>query len=241
MSIYVCSDIHGLKDRYDRMIQAITPMDTLYVLGDVIDRGKDGIAILLDIMKRDNVIMLLGNHEYMMKQYYEALHDDTMNNYQIHDVINRWERNHCSPTRDAFDQLPEHLQKEVLDYIDAMPVVIADLCIDNDMFYLVHGCPVTLLKEGSWTRKELLEKGYEIEDFVWNRVMEKEDYFDDRTVIIGHTPTLYYSSKQPYRIWTGDESLHDADLINIDCGCAANDQGTQLALLCLDRREVQYF
>ena len=241
MSIYICSDIHGLKERYDNMMQVITPLDTLYVLGDVIDRGKDGIGILQDIMKRENVIMLLGNHEYMMKQYYEALQDDTLDQYHIHEVVNRWERNHCSPTRDAFERLSADQQKEVLDYIDAMPVVIADLRVNDETFYLVHGCPVISMKEGSWTRQELLEKGYAIEDFVWNRVMEKEDFFDDRTVIIGHTPTLYYPSKPPYEIWTADKGLQNADLINIDCGCAANDQGTQLALLCLDRREVQYF
>ena len=76
MSTYVMSDVHGLKDRYDAMLEALALQneDTLFVLGDVIDRGRDGIAILLDIMNRDNVYMLLGNHEYMMKQYYEAVH-----------------------------------------------------------------------------------------------------------------------------------------------------------------------
>ena len=69
MTNYACSDIHGLKERYDHMMEYIKEEDTLYLLGDVIDRGKDGIAILLDVMKRKNVVMLLGNHEYMMKQY----------------------------------------------------------------------------------------------------------------------------------------------------------------------------
>lgn len=42
--------------------------DTLYIIGDVIDRGSSGIAILRDIMKRTNVELLLGNHEWMLLQ-----------------------------------------------------------------------------------------------------------------------------------------------------------------------------
>ena len=36
------------------------PRDTLYVLGDVIDRGPDGIKILQDMMLRPNVFPLLA-------------------------------------------------------------------------------------------------------------------------------------------------------------------------------------
>lgn len=40
MSKYVASDIHGLKERYDAMIQCLNLQedDTLYILGDVVDR-----------------------------------------------------------------------------------------------------------------------------------------------------------------------------------------------------------
>ena len=39
------SDIHGCFDKYQKMLRRIdfAPEDTLYVLGDVIDRGPDGI------------------------------------------------------------------------------------------------------------------------------------------------------------------------------------------------------
>lgn len=76
MAVYVMSDVHGLKDRYDRMMENIHEEDTLYILGDVIDRGPDGIVILQDVMQRSNVKMLMGNHEYMMLQYYQALKDE---------------------------------------------------------------------------------------------------------------------------------------------------------------------
>ena len=81
MAVYVMSDVHGLKDRYDRMMENIHEEDTLYILGDVIDRGPDGIVILQDVMQRSNVKMLMGNHEYMMLQYYQALKDEKMDLY----------------------------------------------------------------------------------------------------------------------------------------------------------------
>ena len=66
--IYVMSDIHGNTKRFDYVLSQIDlkPEDTLYILGDVVDRYPDGIAILQRIMKMPNVKMLLGNHEYMM-------------------------------------------------------------------------------------------------------------------------------------------------------------------------------
>ena len=66
--IYVMSDIHGQKRRFDSVMKQIKlqPDDTLYILGDVIDRNPDGIKILRQIMAMPNAKMLLGNHELMM-------------------------------------------------------------------------------------------------------------------------------------------------------------------------------
>ena len=66
--IYCISDIHGEIDRWNTMLNLIqfSSSDTMYVLGDVIDRKPYGIQILQDIMDRPNVHMLLGNHEQMM-------------------------------------------------------------------------------------------------------------------------------------------------------------------------------
>ena len=67
-STYVMSDIHGNTERFDSVMQKIQlqPEDTLYVLGDVIDRYPDGIRLLRKLMAMPNVRMLLGNHEFMM-------------------------------------------------------------------------------------------------------------------------------------------------------------------------------
>ncbi len=51
---YIMADIHGMYELYLAMLEKIrfSPEDVLYVLGDAIDRGRDGIRILQDFMKR---------------------------------------------------------------------------------------------------------------------------------------------------------------------------------------------
>ena len=65
--VYAVSDIHGCYDKYIDLLRKISfgPHDTLYVLGDVIDRGPDGFKILLDLAARPNAVGLLGNHELL--------------------------------------------------------------------------------------------------------------------------------------------------------------------------------
>ena len=92
MAHYVLSDIHGEGDRFHRMLERIgfSSEDTLYILGDVIDRGSDGIDLLREIMASPNMVMLLGNHEYMMLQYFRP-------GSTVMDAI-RWNRNGNTPT-----------------------------------------------------------------------------------------------------------------------------------------------
>lgn len=57
---YVVSDIHGYYDKYTSLLSFIrfSDNDKLYILGDVIDRGPDGLKLLQDIMERPNVELL---------------------------------------------------------------------------------------------------------------------------------------------------------------------------------------
>lgn len=65
--VYCMSDIHGDLEKFHSMLQLIrfSAKDTLFVIGDIIDRGPDGIEIIEEIMNSGNIIMLLGNHEKM--------------------------------------------------------------------------------------------------------------------------------------------------------------------------------
>ena len=45
--IYVMSDIHGKYDKYIQMLKQIhfSEKDTMYILGDMIDRGEKGMEL----------------------------------------------------------------------------------------------------------------------------------------------------------------------------------------------------
>ena len=53
MSHYVVSDVHGEDDRWKAMLEKIhfSAQDTLYILGDVVDRGPHGVEILQEIIR----------------------------------------------------------------------------------------------------------------------------------------------------------------------------------------------
>lgn len=60
---YACSDLHGMWNLWEQISEYCDETDTIYFLGDAIDRGKDGLRIMESLLKDKRVIYLLGNHE----------------------------------------------------------------------------------------------------------------------------------------------------------------------------------
>lgn len=205
MAHYVMSDIHGEADRFHAMLEKIyfSPDDTLYILGDVIDRGPDGIPLLREIMATSNMVMLLGNHEYMMLEYLKPDHDTI--------AIRRWNRNGNRPTLDAYLKLKAREQQEILDYLRSLSTHL-EVEINGKRFYLVHGFP-----------------GENVHDEVWHRPeMDTPNPMPGYQLIIGHTPVLSLikpeEEKVRYAMELESEGehlriFHASGFIDIDCGC----------------------
>lgn len=208
--VYVISDIHGRKDRFDDIMEqiALTEQDTLYVLGDVIDRNPDGITLLRYIMQQPNVKMLLGNHEYMM-----------LNALGSQEHIRVWYRNGGDITHKLWKKQRLSARESILQYLYALPLTV-ELNVDGKRYRLVHGYSPD---ENTLASTDLQALTH---DIVWKRVQSTDQGPQDRTVIFGHTPTFYYQDCKPIQIWYGRH------LIGIDCG-AAYAQG-RLACLRLD-------
>ena len=67
--IYAVSDLHGYPlDGFRKLLEkaGFSDNDFCFVLGDVIDRGTEGIKILQWLMGQPNFELILGNHEAMM-------------------------------------------------------------------------------------------------------------------------------------------------------------------------------
>lgn len=204
--IYVLSDIHGNTERYNSIMQQINlqESDTLYVLGDVIDRYPDGIKILREIMKKDNIKMLLGNHEYMMLNAIDS--EYKLDEYEYNNLLKLWYRNGGMVTHNYIKHIRKELRREIFDYLRKLPINIK-IEVNGKHFLLVHGSP-----EGnySWIHREYETK----EKFaVWERWQPTDAIPEGYTLIFGHTPTIHFQDNDPLEIWQGENA------IGIDCGC----------------------
>ena len=67
MATYVIADIHGEYDMFMDLLDKISlqDSDTLYVLGDILDRGPHPVKTIKTLMEMPNAICLVGNHELM--------------------------------------------------------------------------------------------------------------------------------------------------------------------------------
>ena len=117
--IYVMSDIHGNKRRFKSVLKQIDlqPEDTLYILGDVIDRHPHGIEILQYIMAQPNMKMLIGNHEYMMLNVL----DPKPGFFPFEDPRGLWYENWGEGTEKAFEKLSIDEKRELIAYLNALP------------------------------------------------------------------------------------------------------------------------
>lgn len=122
--IYVMSDIHGHMARFRSVMKKIDlkPEDTLYVLGDVIDRNADGIRILRELMAMPNVKMTLGNHELMMLQ--ALCYAEAEEAFSYIPPLYRWYNNGGLVTHEHLKHLRKTLRAEVFAYLDRLPVNI---------------------------------------------------------------------------------------------------------------------
>ena len=80
MATYITSDAHGHLHALDQALEQAAPGadDTVYVLGDMIDRGPEPVGVINLVRSLPNVHVLMGNHERLMLnaiEYGEAIQD----------------------------------------------------------------------------------------------------------------------------------------------------------------------
>lgn len=238
--LYVLSDIHGQKRRFDSILRQIDlqPEDTLYVLGDVIDRNPDGIRILRQLMAMPNARLLLGNHEHMMLDalWYPSDLPKAEQPCYREQRIKLWYRNGGKVTHDYLKRLSKPLRAEIFAYLDRLPLN-EEVSVNGKRFLLVHAAPVKLFEQYRPFTKYTVEKAFA----VWYRFDAAEQYPCEETVVFGHTKTSRFQPGEPLRIW------HGPGLIGIDCGSSvpewndpASTQKGRLACLRLDDMKEFY-
>ncbi|MCI8537526.1 MAG: hypothetical protein HFF18_02550 [Oscillospiraceae bacterium] len=134
---YAISDLHGCYDKYQALLKKICfgPEDTLYVLGDVLDRGPDGFRILLDMAGRSNVVGLLGNHEAMAIQALPGLLGAGGPDWEGKAEL--WFQNGGEASVTGFLQLSAGEMRRAWDYLLSMPLYW-ELEAGGRRFVLLH-------------------------------------------------------------------------------------------------------
>lgn len=205
--------------------------DTLYILGDVLDRGPHPIKTLQKLMEMPNVICLVGNHEvmalecleFLMKEItdssIEEIDDKTLDN------LLTWQMNGCQHTIEEFRKIDAEEKRRVIEYIRETSIY-EKVSVNGTDYLLVHAGLGNYLPE-----KDI--EDYSLHELVWMRADYDVQYFSDTYVVTGHTPTQNIKgnlhSGYVYR-----KNNH----IAIDCG--ATFPGGRLEAVCLDTGEEYY-
>ena len=205
--IYVTSDIHGCYDQYLRLLQRLDLKedDRLYILGDLVDRGDGGIEIIKDVMKRKNVVCLRGNHDH----------------YAL-DAFGLWLGDGGAKTFSAFSKLDDNEKRSVLSFLRSLPFNEM-IRVNGQQFFLSH----TVCEKAKMIDIEKCG----MRDFLIGEPEYDKCYFEDMTIVTGHTPTGFIDPAYTGRIWKGNRH------IAVDCGAVF---GNPLGCICLDTMEEIY-
>ncbi len=200
MARYAISDIHGCIKTFNSLLDkiALTKNDTLFLLGDYIDRGnnsKDVIDKILNLKTEGfDVQCLLGNHEWLLlNAAYERGYKD-----------NWLSRNGGIATLESYGIIAE-------DYLNYIPeshlhfFKSLQYFIELDDYYLVHA---------GFNFKDEDPFG-DYHSMIWIRDWYKHikiSLLGDKKIVHGHTPRSIVSLRED--VASGKKVEFD-----IDCGC----------------------
>lgn len=183
---FVVGDVHGChktlcKLLYDEL--KIEATDSLYFLGDLIDRGPRVRETVDEIMKLQQKMIckvVRGNHEQMLLD-------------SVTDVssLSLWYWNGCEQTLASFGIThPSQFEKKYLDFFSSLPYYI-----ELEKFVLVHG-GLNFENENPFEDKEYM---------LWGRYEQVDtERIGGKRIIAGHTPTplsQIYRSLNEFKIF----------------------------------------
>ena len=179
MATYVVSDIHGEYDMFLELLDKIglKETDTLYVLGDILDRGPHPLRLLRKLMEMPNVVCLVGNHELMALECLEFLCKeiteesiDRIDSATIENLLS-WQGNGGTITMDEFHRLDKETQEDIIEFLGEL-LIYEELTVNGRDFLLVHA------GLGNYSPGKEMDE-YSLKELVWDRADYETQYFDD--------------------------------------------------------------
>lgn len=232
MATYVISDIHGNYEGYMKILELInfSDEDTLYVNGDVIDRGMGGIKILQHMMMQPNIYPILGNHEYaagtclrfLMKEITEESIRD-IDEEAINNLI-EWQNIGGQRTMDEFHKLSMEEKQDIVDYLDEFSLY-EEVSVNGKQFVIVHAGLTNFSPDRPLD-------DYEMYELIFKAPYYDKVYFVDKYLVTGHLPTkAIEGNSRPNKIYINNN--------HIAIDCASGYDGC-VGCICLDTFEEFY-
>lgn len=235
------ADIHGNRDLWEQIKSYIQPDDQLFFLGDAIDRGPDGYAIMKEMLLDKRIIYIKGNHEDMMEK---ALYD--MKHYHdgawVGEEFELWIYNGGYSTISAWSKAGAKFGWGTI--LKRLPLEATYINTSQQTIHLCHA------------GFSLNNKPDNADDMLWDRdhLLERISITaqEEHTIIVhGHTPTPYLikrleefnsiaSQEKQHKFYTIDNVVFYGSGTKIDIDCGTYSTKTA-ALLDLDTFEVKTF
>ncbi len=227
MATYAVSDLHGQYNIFSKLLEKVhfSNEDQLYMLGDAIDRGPDGIRILQHVMNAPNMHFLLGNHEFMMLNGVALDGSATANYGKLpgRDADLWLSRNGGNKTYYKYKLLDREERVRILEWLMSCPLSTG-VDVGGWTYVLTH----------TYFKMELLDVPYkEIEyrtakyivwpsPYRWDIYADPAEYrkYEPWIFIIGHVPVCYANEASGTRQLS---AYREGNIIDIDGGCAHHD------------------
>lgn len=223
---YVISDIHGEYELLISLLERIgfSAKDSLYVCGDIIDKGPESIRLAKFISKLENAYCIIGNHEYAFLKFYHSILESSPDNFD--EALKK--------LQDYFPEDGHLLDWDLVDWLDSLPPYI-----EEDEFICVHaGIPI----DESGLLRPLPE--VDVEQLVHDRRFKEPRVIhkSPKCVFFGHTQTDCICGENKILGYRKDKStvpnsISDYYKIHLDTGSWSNGV---LGCFCIDTLKAFY-
>lgn len=229
--IYVTAALHGYYDKYMALIKEIDLKkdDVLFVLGDIVDGGDKGIEILMDMMMRDNVFPILGEHDLIAYEVLSGIASETKDDItaplskELADRCNEWVNRGGEGTLEGFAKLSDDDKEALLEYMEEF-TIYEEVEAGGIEYVLCHNMP-----DNFFIDDEL--ENYSAEDILTGSIDYDKEYFSGKVLVTGEDITIEIDRNTHGRIFKNE--YH----VGVNCGGYL---GGLTAAYCLDTGEEFY-
>jgi putative pyruvate formate lyase activating enzyme len=138
--------------------------------------------------------------------------------------MSRWVREEGgAPTLAGFRELDDQMKEGVLDFLAEM-TDYEEVTVNDETFLMIHAGLANFSPD-----REIDD--YEIDELVSEPLDVDAEYYEDKTLVVGHVPTCDLPEGEEGRIYYGNGS------ISLDCGV---EKGHSIGCLCLETLKEFY-